>query len=472
MSLYSHKTPGFSVQTPYQHSSVEENPLEIQISGGLGDLQGDRNPPKVVVSGCIDSICQWYFMEIDGQRPEAEWKSTGKSDTSPNEDIPKNEESSPKPLYLSKGSKVKRDTIPTLVNSSISVISTKAPPVAKLTTITVDISQNSTILPPLSFDALNSSTALESRVGDSGLVQTDVWVRCPTPEQVIESFTPEYYRNRRHFRSFPNWASEILVSSRAEVIEQLRKKMGDCGMCDCQLQTEVVGGFWGLVPNVPFAPIAHLSSQPEECATESAANWCKDILGCYCEEVAEASGELSQTNRFLVHRISRGRYLRGGSEYVGLSAANLLSLQEYMVAREEHLEAVPLAPPIPEEFLVPDPQQPEAPIVLEGPDPLQNPDHPDQWDQLPDYSIVNNIASQPVPPRYRRLDPAAENRHGRARIWNSFLAGAGALGDRFFGGRARNRFRGGGGGSGSGGGLKRREADTNAPEKGNRTCSL
>ncbi|KAF3294427.1 hypothetical protein TWF132_003412 [Orbilia oligospora] len=480
------------VQASTQEISIEETQLEVHISGRFDAFRQDEHSLGAS-STDIDAICQWYAISINEKPAQARVNGLRGLYSLSNESpySPQVTEVSLELPSSSQKQNMKRDiSTPSFINSSSSTIITslRVPPAAGPTIAIANTSRNKTISPPSPLEAANNSSTLEPRVGGlpsgGGLVATEVYVRCATTDTILSRFTPDFYRQMGVLR-FPDWQSEIRVSSREEVIEVLRKKMDDCGACECKTEEDVRGGFWGLVPNRLNSALADVTDRPEECASEAAANWCQQVLGCYCEEVADLGDKLTAGNRYLLHRVGPGRYLRGTRDYVGLSLANLYGLSDYVEERSNRLPTVdpdrppplpprpvpnPIPPPLPprlavaQTFEIVDPQEPEeAPIVLEGPEP---PEYHNEM--LPGYALEDPgavLADEAAPPGYVFQDPEAETRRRRSRMWNSFLAGAGALGDRFFGGRARGRFRGGRGGGSGPINLGRRDVKTDVPER-------
>ncbi|KAK6510627.1 hypothetical protein TWF506_009730 [Arthrobotrys conoides] len=454
ISQNSYKSSELQFQTPSQQISIEHRDYLSDISGGLDPFQQDKRSLETDIFD-IDTFCQWYDISMNRKKLEGKPKDSLKITTLSNESTPSVTGESSGPLGSQQRSKIKRDvSIPPLVKSSISAASTKTLPVAEPTMSTgLDAPRNRTLSPPSAIEALNTSSSLEPRVDTGGFIQTEVWVRCATPDIILTHFTPKYYNEKRGLFHYPNWASEVQVSSREDVIALLKRKIEDCGECECKTGEDVRGGFWGLVPNEDNKIWFPAEGKLEGCITQEAAEWCQDILGCYCEEVGQVSGQLATSNRFLLHRVGQGQYLRGTREYVGLTAASLFGLHNYRQAAGPVVEQnptddtpPPLPPrPTPQTFEIPDPQEPEAaPIILEGPEPPEY-----EEEQLPDYDSMDPGAALlgTNPPGYRRRDHEAERGRSRSRLWNSFLAGAGFAGDRLFGGRVRNRFRGGGSGA-------------------------
>ncbi|KAF3231500.1 hypothetical protein TWF192_000942 [Orbilia oligospora] len=490
-SRQGYENPKLQIQASTQEISIEENQLGVHISDRFHAFNQDEHL-LATTSSDIDSICQWYAISIDEKTSQVQANSLKGLHDSSNESpySPQVTEVSLELPSSSQRHKMKRDiSTPSFVNSSTTTTSLRAPPVAGPTIEIANTSRNKiTPPPPPLLEAANNSSTLEARVGGlpsrGGLIATEVYVRCASTDTILSRFTPSFYHQMGLSR-FPNWQSEIRVSSREEVIEFLQKKIDDCGACECKTEEDVRGGFWGLVPNRVNVALADVTDRPEECASEEAAKWCQQVLGCYCEEVADLGDKLTAGNRYLLHRIGPGRYLRGTREHVGLSLTNIYGLTDFFEERSNRLPTVdpdgppplpprpvpnPIPPPlpprpnVPQTFEVVDPQEPEeAPIVLEGPEP---PDYHNEM--LPDYALLDPgavIADEAAPPGYVFQDPEAETRRRRSRMWNGFLAGAGALGDRFFGGRARGRFRGGRGGGSGPINLGRRDVKTNARER-------
>ncbi|KAK6511641.1 hypothetical protein TWF481_000550 [Arthrobotrys musiformis] len=441
-------------------------------------------------SGGVD-IWQWYYIDMLGEgddnflrRRIQEFQGLPNGDTAAALE-------SPPPQLGSPGRTVKRDVNPPLINSTgaISTITTTTTKAARTTPVPgLDKPQNSTMWLPPSVDGLNFSRSLEPRVGGDGMVETDVWIHCPTPQEILDNFTLDFYRSRGITHA-PDWRNEIPVSSVAEVLKTIQRKLADCQECECQTETEVNNGAWGLTP----------SPTSEECRDRDSMMWCAEIMGCYCEEVAEISGNLPTTDRFLLARVSPGRYLRGRREHLGVAWALQRNLQDRMQRMEGYTEdQVESGPPVPEMVQI-------QPVLQPPPEDLQNmagwgllpggpaPPSPPEEDlqplvepapnffgeddevpteQLPPYDNIGPPLPPPPPPppppqsedlpRYVRNPSSIRSRissHFTSRFWSNFIAGAGgAIG---FQGRSRNRFQ-RGGGSGSRPPRKRSDPEINA----------
>ncbi|KAF3275885.1 hypothetical protein TWF970_006496 [Orbilia oligospora] len=401
-SRQGYENPKLQVQASTQEISMEENQLEVHINGRFDAFHQDEHFLGAG-SADIDAICQWYAISIDEKTSQAQGNGF-------------------KELH------------------SLSNESPYSPQVTKV---------------PLELPSSSQKHKMKRDIGTPSFVNSSTTTTSLKAPPVAGPTIAIANTSRNKTNSPP---SPLEAANNSSALET---RVGGLPSGGGLVVTESVG-------DIGVPGLAIRSS------------------GCYCMEVADSGDRHSAANRYLLHRLGPGRYLRGTRDHVGLSLTTLHGLSGFFEERLNRLPTVdpdrppplpprpvpnPIPPPLPprpnvaQTFEIVDPQQPEeAPIVLEGPEP---PEYHNEM--LPGYAAQDPgavLADGAAPPGYVFQDPEAETRRRRSRMWNGFLAGAGALGDRFFGGRARGRLRGGRGGGSGPINLGRRDVKTDVPERG------
>ncbi|KAK6354031.1 hypothetical protein TWF730_008451 [Orbilia blumenaviensis] len=384
-----------------------------------------------------DTICQWYSISTTEPKDHNEKKKLGvekdnNSSLGKRGDIRAKETKPVTALPILDTNQIGSS----LVSSRDLSVSTIGSKTSLTQTTTLSMPENITVPldpPAISMSARNSSTpkipekkGLSMRNdedGDYGFENTDfyqveVGITCPDPNNIIDRWTPDVYRSR-YVTRYADWQSEVSVSSREAVIEQLTQMMLDCQMCDCLLEEGSIDGSWALAPN------RRNMNYPGNCPDQGAADWCNQVLGCYCERVAHLP--TGGPPVYLLDRLGPGLYRAGGHR----NLAQLESMRRFMRDREaarsgdthggdlpptfESLEGIapfPEEPATAERYLVPDPQEEEEPVVLQGPPPEPEPEvEPELEVEPPDY-VDNEVV-----PGYAPRDPL---RHRRPRVDHRF----------------------------------------------------